>query len=148
MYLLSEVDSLIFDAVALMITIAIVDDAFEHEVISIKALFQKRVLPPRRSLHLKWKKEMLKVPIFRQAVPSPQGVRTAPGKALRYYTYLYYLQRLGLLVGFPQLLGPYDIRRGSGEAVDGKLLESVFIILANTYSSCRKPGCTTTSHGP
>jgi hypothetical protein len=36
-----------------------------------------------------------------------------------YYSYLYYLQRLGLEVGFPQILAPYGIRRGSGEAVDG-----------------------------
>ena len=33
--------------------------------------------------------------------------------------YLYYLQRLGLATGFMQILGPYDIRRGVGNKVDG-----------------------------
>lgn len=34
--------------------------------------------------------------------------------------YLYYLQRLGLTTGFMQILNPYCIRRGSGEAVEGE----------------------------
>ena len=73
-------------------------------------------------MHLKWKKSKLKTPIFRQAVPSVNGVRTLDTKALRYHTYLYYLQQLGLGVGFPQILAPYNIQRGAGEAVDGIFL--------------------------
>jgi len=118
-FLLTEVDTLIFDAIMLMITIAIVDDAFESNIKSPEQLFQIRVKKPRRSLHLRWKKSILKTPIFRQAVPSVNGVRTSDTKALRYHTYLYYLQQLGFAVGFPQILAPYDIRRGAGEAVDG-----------------------------
>lgn len=44
--------------------------------------------------------------------------------ALRYYTYLYYLQRLGLQAGFMQILGAYAIRRGAGEAVEGMWIYS------------------------
>jgi hypothetical protein len=102
-----------------MITIAIVDDAFESNIKSPEQLFQIRVKKPRHSLHLKWKKSILKTPIFRQAVPLVYRVRTSNTKALRYYTYLYYLQQLGFAVGFPQILAPYGIRRGAGEAVDG-----------------------------
>jgi hypothetical protein len=105
-----------------MIAIAIVDDAFEYDFKGVADLFRKRVRPPRRSIHLKWKKSILKTPIFRQTVPSAQGIRTSPSKALRYHTYLYYLQRLVLHVGFPQILGPYSLRRGAGEAVDGMSL--------------------------
>ena len=108
-----------------MLAIAVHDNAFRSEKIqSVRDIFRLRVKPPRRSLELKWKKSILKTPIFRQAVPSADGTRTSEpeaAKALRYHTYLYYLQRLGYVVGFPQLLGPYDIRRGAGEAVDGRL---------------------------
>ncbi|KAI9776368.1 MAG: hypothetical protein M1816_005335, partial [Peltula sp. TS41687] len=93
LYILSEVDTLIFDAIVLMVTIAIIDDAFESKIKS-------------------------KTPIFRQAVSSTNGVQTSDRKALRYHTYLYYIQRLGFAAGFPQILEPYQIRRGSGEAVD------------------------------
>ncbi len=118
-FLLTEVDTLIFDAIILMITIAILDDAFESNIKSAEQLFQTQVKKPRHSLHLKWKKSILKTPIFRQAVPSVYGVRTSDTKALRYHTYLYYIQQLGFAVGFPQILSPYCIRRGAGEAVDG-----------------------------
>jgi hypothetical protein len=105
-----------------MITIAIVDDAFESNIKSPEQLFKIRVKRPRRSLRLKWKKSILKTPIFRQAVPSLSEVRTSDTRALHYHTYLYYLQQLGFAVGFPQILAPYDIRRGAGEAVDGMYL--------------------------
>lgn len=53
-FLLTEVDTLIFDAIMLMIMIAIVDDAFESNIKSPEQLFQIRVKKPRRSLHLRW----------------------------------------------------------------------------------------------
>jgi len=62
---------------------------------------------------------MLDVSIFRQAVPSIHGMRTSPTKTLRYFTFLYYLQRLGMATRFPQLLLPYDIQRGTGSELDG-----------------------------
>jgi Protein of unknown function (DUF3435) len=76
---------------------------------------------PRRSLQLKFKKEMLGIPIFRQA-ESMIGERTSTTKALRYHMFLYYLQRLGRATGFPQILKPYDLRRGTGNALDGMYL--------------------------
>ena len=38
-------------------------------------------------------------------------------KPLKYHTYLYFLQRLSLAVGMIRAMGPYDLRRGTGEAV-------------------------------
>lgn len=64
----------------------------------------------------------MKTPIFRQAERNSAGVKTSPVKALRYHTYLYFLQRLGLEAGFMQILSAYAIRRGAGEAVEGALL--------------------------
>src|SRR5438045_581260 len=105
-----------------MITIVIVDDAFESNIKSPDELFKMRVKKPCHSLHLRWKKSILKTPIFCQAVPLVNGVQTSDTevpKVLHYYTYLYYLQQLGFAVRFPQILAPYSIQQGAGEAVDG-----------------------------
>lgn len=110
-----------FDAIVLIITLAFLDDAFRAESIkSVEDLFKKRVQAPRHSLHIKWKESWLNKPIIRQAVPTTNGIQTSDDKPLTYNTYLKYLQRLSKLVGFPQLLTPYCLRRGSGESVEGK----------------------------
>lgn len=49
-YILTEVDALIFDAILLMIVLALLDDAFESNVISMEDILRVRVRPPRRSL--------------------------------------------------------------------------------------------------
>lgn len=121
-YIVTEVDSLIFDLVALMVATAILDDAFRYKYTSVAEVFRTRVREPRRSIELEWKKEKLKLPVFRQAKMTSDGVQTSESKALRYHTYLYFLQRLGLAAGFMQILGAYVVRRGAGEAVDGTFL--------------------------
>jgi hypothetical protein len=111
-----------------MLVIAILDNAFESCVKSAEDVFRLRVKAPRNSYQLKWKEKVQKIPIFRQAVFTASGVQTSDPsepKALRYHTYLYYLQRIGLLTGFPQLLCPYDTRRGAGEAVDGMYIRQI-----------------------
>ena len=100
-------------------TIAILDNAFKSKIKTVEEILRTRVKAPRRSLEFDWDPEKMKTPIFRHAEPSVTGIQTSPTKALRYHTYLYYLQRLGLEAGFMQILGAYAIPRGSGEAVDG-----------------------------
>jgi Protein of unknown function (DUF3435) len=46
----TEVDSLIFDPIILMITIAILDNAFESNVASMEDILRTRVLAPCHSL--------------------------------------------------------------------------------------------------
>ena len=62
---------------------------------------------------------MLSTPIVRQAVSSVHDVHTSPTKVLRYKTFLYYFQRLGMASGMMQILAPYIIRRGTGNELDG-----------------------------
>ena len=103
-----------------MITIAILDNAFEAKITSVEDVLSKRVRAPRRSLDFRWRVDIRKMPIFRQAGRTANGIETLPTKALRYHTYLHYLQRLGIQAGFMQILSAYAIRRGAGEAVEGK----------------------------
>ena len=102
-----------------MIVIAILDDAFEANVRCVEDVLYTRVKAPRRSLQFRWKETLRKTPVFRQAISTASGTRTSGTMALRYHTYLYYLQRLGLAAGFMKLLCGYDIRREAGEVVDG-----------------------------
>jgi hypothetical protein len=104
-----------------MIVIGMLDNAFELEPSCVEDLFKVRVETRYRyTTRLRWKRDWENRPIFRQAVPTPDGIQTSKDEPLRYHTFLYYLQRLGMMVGLMQILNPYNIRRGTGEAVDGK----------------------------
>jgi hypothetical protein len=82
--------------------------------------FTTALKAPTKAMLVNWKPEMLKVPIFQQAVRTADGLQTSKRKALRFSTYAYYLNRLGWEAGFPEKLTCYCMRRGTGNAVDGK----------------------------
>ncbi|KAM7210274.1 Protein of unknown function (DUF3435) domain containing protein [Rhypophila decipiens] len=94
-----------------MVTLAILDQAFKAEVSSVDDIYKIRVTPPRHSLEFDWKEDFLDIPVS-------GNVGTSTTQPIRYHTYLGYLQRLGMLSGFMQILTCYMIRRGSGEAVE------------------------------
>jgi hypothetical protein len=117
-YTFSEVGDLIFDPAMLMIIFALDDNTFESNIKSLEDLFRIRVQAPRQGFQIRFKQCMHHIPIVHQAVPSANGVQTSPTKALPYHTYLYNLQRLGMVTGFMQIFAPYDIPRGAGNEVD------------------------------
>ncbi|KAK4206005.1 hypothetical protein QBC37DRAFT_301669, partial [Rhypophila decipiens] len=110
-FILYEVDDLIFDATILMVALTILDQPFKAEVSSVEDIYKIRVTPPRHSLEFDWKENFLDIPVFRQP-------ESSSGNPIRYHTYLGYLQRLGILSGFMQILTCYMIWRGSREAVE------------------------------
>ena len=89
-----------------MIVLGILDNAFQLEFTSVEQIFQLRVNPVRGSMRLRWKKSWEEKPIFRQAVPTPDGIRTSDKEPLRYHTFLYYIQRLGFMAGMMRILNP------------------------------------------
>ena len=117
---MSEVKQPVFDVIALVLAMAILDDAFLPSIRLVEDIFKTRVSLPRRSLKLDFKKDKLNVPICRQPVSTSSGMTTDHIKPLKYQTYLYFLQRLSLAVGMIRAMKPYDLRRGTGEAVDSK----------------------------
>ena len=104
-----------------MLALALLDRAFEADINTVQDFYKVKVRPPRRSLEFEWRHGIRDIPVFRQAVMATDGtVKTSETEALRYHTYLYYLQRLGLVTGLMQILNPYCIRRGAGEGVEGE----------------------------
>ncbi|APA07342.1 hypothetical protein sscle_02g021120 [Sclerotinia sclerotiorum 1980 UF-70] len=100
---------------------AIKVDGFTHA----KPFFTSNLQDPTKAVLVHWKPEKLKVPIFRQAVWTFDGLSTSEHKALRYSTFAYYLDRLGWAAGFAQKLTSYCFRRGTGNAVDGAATTAV-----------------------
>ncbi|KAL2364863.1 hypothetical protein RJZ56_002210 [Blastomyces dermatitidis] len=112
-------DNLALCPVSHFIALALADDAFEARgIVSVEDILRVRVPAHRNSLHLKWKADMLDVPVFRRAIHTAEGVRISPDKALPYDILNQYLQRLGRNAGFENKLTPYCIRRGTANAVD------------------------------
>lgn len=139
---------MLFDAVLHLLALALLDQAFKANIQKVDDFYRIRVPSPRKSLAFRWRKSMRDIPIFRQAVSTNDGaVRTSNTEALRYHTYLYYLQRLGLVTGFMQILNPYCIRRGSGEAVESTYSGRCMASFAD-FSRHRNASTAATSHVP
>ncbi|CEJ91512.1 Putative FluG domain-containing protein [[Torrubiella] hemipterigena] len=140
-FIFYEVDDLLFDAVLHILALALLDRAFKSKIRTVHDFYKIKVPPPRHSLEFEWRVEILNVPIFRQAMLTSDGtIRTSDHEALRYHTYLYYLQRLGLVTGLMQILNPYCIRRGAGEGVEAvgtqaQLQQVMHHINAATYQA-------------
>jgi Protein of unknown function (DUF3435) len=115
----SEVEDLIFNLTLLVIVFGMDDDAFEAAIKSVEDIFHVHVQAPRRNVQLRFKKSILNTSIVRQAVSSVHSIQTSPIKALRYKTFLYYFQRLGVASRMMQILTLYVIRRGTGNELDG-----------------------------
>jgi len=128
-----------------MIALGVLDNAFELEFERAEDIFKLRVDKHRQSMRLRWKADWENKPVFRQAVATPDGVQTSRDEPLRYHTFLYYLQRLGMMAGMMKILNPYNIRRGTAEVVDGEshyLLYFVIIVLTKTLQrSEHKDSC-------
>ncbi|PGH23708.1 hypothetical protein AJ80_02314 [Polytolypa hystricis UAMH7299] len=112
-------DNLALCPISHFLALALADQAFEAQGInSSEDVFRIAVPSYRNSLQLRWKSEMLDVPVFRRAVHTAQGMRISCNGALPYDAFNQYLQRLGRNAGLEEPLTPYCIRRGTANAVD------------------------------
>lgn len=111
-----------------MMTLALVDDAFDAPSLkSAGRVFAHKVWGPVSCTPLRWKPEMLKVPIFRHKERTVDGYITSPKRPLLYSHFNDCLDRLGLAKGFKDKLTSYCFRRGTANAVDGKHSLDIFI---------------------
>ncbi|KAG4032660.1 hypothetical protein MFRU_006g01280 [Monilinia fructicola] len=109
-----------------ILAIAIRDNAIKVDGYThAEPFFTSNLNDPTKAILVHWKPEKLKVPIFRQAVGTFDGLSTSEHKAPRYSTFAHYLDRLGWAAGFAQKLTSYCFRRGTENAVDGAATTAV-----------------------
>ena len=68
--------------------------------------------PGRKSLILKWKRDLLDLPVFREKLRGVGESGTLRARPLRASTGIGYLKRLGVKAGFQHSFTQYGLRRG------------------------------------
>ncbi|KAG8852526.1 hypothetical protein FRB96_008621 [Tulasnella sp. 330] len=112
-------NKLIFCLVTLIVSIAILDGAFDSPTLtSVEAIFRASVSGPVSYTPFRWKKEWLKRPVFRRT----KGDLDAP---LSYGALHDYMARQSLDTGYEKPIGPKDWRRNVANAVDGHASDAV-----------------------
>ena len=96
-----------------LISLALDDNAFDAESAKdVKNMFWVKMPNHKKSLVLKWKREVLDVPVFREPSRSIAEGGTSSSEPLRAGTWIRYLKRLGRTAGFQYSFTQYGLRRG------------------------------------
>jgi len=96
-----------------LLSLALIDKAFEAESAhDIKNIFWVKMPPGKQSLTLKWKREVLDLPVLREPMRGSEGSGTSPTKPLRANTFARNLKRTGRKAGLQGNLGQKYLRRG------------------------------------
>lgn len=120
-----EGDNLVCCPVLFMISLALADNAFESKFTSLADIYNLIVPPTTDRIRLKWDKEWLQRPVFRDVVPS--GTRISETQAINYRKYRDHFIRLGRTCGYRKKLQFYDLRRGSGKKLNGMPLSLALV---------------------
>jgi len=115
-----EDDMLIYNPLIPIMGLEFADEAFINEFKEPEEIYELVVPQNSDRLRLQWKEEW-KRPVFRDVEDSEDGIRIALNKALKYQKERGYLIRLGRSIGLAKVLEWYDLRRGSGKKLNGKL---------------------------
>lgn len=121
-FVFHEHDELIFCPILHFLALAFADNAFASPHISnLDDIYQIRIENFKESIELSWKKEMMKVPVFRRPVRRLNGMDISSNMAEQYDHFRTDLLRLGKNAGFMPPLTSYCLRRGAADVVDGWL---------------------------
>ena len=105
-----------------LLSLALHDRAFEVNSLTsnIANIFQCEIPSHKTSVALRWRKEVMDTPIFREPIRSAGLRGTSDLQPLKSSTWLRYLKRLGLSAGLEHSFTQYSIRRGLLNAVNGQ----------------------------
>ncbi|TVY12529.1 hypothetical protein LARI1_G009432 [Lachnellula arida] len=123
-FFFTEVDDPIFCPITHLVSLALADSAFEAQSLTTpERVFEHKVWGPVLCTPLRWKQEMLKMPIFRRDERiADEG---SPETALPYSQFRDCLNRLGRAAGFKEILTSYCFRRGTANVVDRTATDAV-----------------------
>ena len=103
-----------------ILVLAYDDEAFRVSGVTPDRVLRLSVRSGSNNLPIQWKPEILPQPVFR----APNNTRRREGKTgrqgLNYDTYNTWLKRLGAETGFSEVLRSYCLRRGNGNAINGR----------------------------
>ena len=108
-----ENDDPLFSLLDHLLSLAAYDDAFEAKSArQVENIFWVTMPLGKKSLTLKWKRDVLDLPVFREPLRGAAGTGTSPTEPLRASTWIRYLKRLGKKAGFQYSFTQYGLRRG------------------------------------
>jgi hypothetical protein len=99
---------------------AIADNAFRRRYTSPEEIFALEIPAHKTSLNVRFKKEILNRPIFRDIEKMPSGSKVLDTKALPYSKCRDHFVWLGRVAGFEQPLELYQLRRASGRKMNSE----------------------------
>ncbi|KAL8989941.1 MAG: hypothetical protein Q9177_001280 [Variospora cf. flavescens] len=121
-----EDDDPLFSLLDHLISLALYDDAFEAKSAkTVENMFWVKMPPGKKSLTLKWKRDALNLPVFREKLRGVAETGTSPKEPLRAGTWISYLKRLGEKAGFQHSFTQYGLRRGLLNVINNKAPASV-----------------------
>ncbi|KIW87203.1 uncharacterized protein Z519_12105 [Cladophialophora bantiana CBS 173.52] len=129
-----------FCLVYALVAVAFAHAAFRRPFKSVQELLSLTVPPSRHVLRLKFKREILKTPFFRDVEWTDTGYRLSDSKAFPYHKYRDHHVHLCRLVGKEELGELYDLRRGSGRNIHREFLPPFQGLLRSPIAHCR-PFC-------
>jgi hypothetical protein len=112
---------LIFCPITVILALALHDRAFDApSLTNASRVFESQVWGPTQCTQLRWKEEMLKMPVFRRV----RGCELSTNEAMLYSKLNYDMGRQSLDSGHEKAWTPRFARRGAANAADGELIIS------------------------
>ena len=108
-----NMDHPLFSFLDQLLALALDDDAFDSRSAQhVTNIFHAKMPPGRCGIMVKWKRQALDLPVFREPMRGSQGPGTSPSEPLRAHTYARRLTSLGRMAGLQENLGQKWFRRG------------------------------------
>ena len=94
-------------------------DAFHDDCTTIQQIFDLEIPAEREVLRIRWKEDMLDRPFFCNVQSTVEGGRALLPLAFPYWKYRKIFVRLGRVAGFEANVDLYQLRRASGDKING-----------------------------
>lgn len=94
-------------------------DAFHDGFSTVQQIFDLKIPAEREVLRIRWKEDMLDKPFFCNIQSTIEGGRAVLPLAFPYWKYREIFVRLGRVAGFEASVELYQLRRASGDKING-----------------------------
>ncbi|KAL5371230.1 hypothetical protein DPSP01_014407 [Paraphaeosphaeria sporulosa] len=103
-----------------LLAIGFRQDAFHDGFSTVQQIFDLKIPAEREVLRIRWKEDLLDKPFFCNVQSTVQGGRALLPMAFPYWKYREIFVRLGRVAGFEENVELYQLRRASGDRINGR----------------------------